>query len=135
MTFLPAVNYSVGDFPEAVSVGDFNHDGKLDLVEVNSGNDNVGIMLGNGDGTFKAPANFKVGYYPDALAVGDFDRDGKLDLVVANVDNVSVLLGKGDGSFQAAVSYPAGRNPQGGRCRRPEWRWQSGLRHADIQTT
>jgi hypothetical protein len=115
-TFLPAVTYSSGSLPGSVAVavvGDFNGDGKLDLAVVNSGSNDVGVLLGNGDGTFQPAVNYDVGSVPDALAVGDFNGDGKLDLVVVNSasNNVSVLLGNGDGSFQAALDFDTGGSP------------------------
>src|SRR5262249_11905738 len=77
------------------------------------------ILLGNGDGTFRAAANYPVTKARFSLAVGDFNGDGILDLVVANSGtppnrqdaSVDVLLGNGDGSFQAAGSFPAGPYP------------------------
>jgi hypothetical protein len=97
---------TVGFGPESVAVGDFNGDGKLDLAVVNWSDDNVSILLGNGDGTF-TPAStptVSVGSDPYSLAVGDFNGDGKLDLAVVNFgDNtVSILLGNGDGTFTPA---------------------------------
>src|SRR5215471_4177105 len=50
--FLPTVNYSAPQ-PKSVAVADFNRDGKLDLVVWS--NFSTVVMLGNGDGTFKAP--------------------------------------------------------------------------------
>jgi uncharacterized repeat protein (TIGR01451 family) len=116
--FAQAKTYPVGTSPSAVVVGDFNGDGKLDLAVVNSGSNNVSILLGNGDGTFQAAKNFDVGGAdPTSIAVADLNRDGKLDLVVAIPGNipapattfptctqssVNLLLGNGDGTFQAA---------------------------------
>src|SRR6266705_2655777 len=93
--------------------GDFNGDGKLDLAVTDYSNNNVSVLLGNGDGTFQAPRTFPVGVHPAQVAVGDFNGDGKPDLVVSNVDSntISVLLGNGDGTFQAAQSLPVGLNP------------------------
>src|ERR1700680_4990431 len=62
-----------------IAVGDFNHDGKLDVVAVVK---DVQIFLGNGDGTFQAPINYVVGTNPTSVAVADFNGDGKLDLAV-----------------------------------------------------
>ena len=106
-----------GSNPTSAAVGDFNGDGKLDLAVANAGSKNVSVLLGNGDGTFKAPVNFGAPG-PQSVAVGDFNGDGKLDLAVANyggygnVASVSVLFGNGNGTFQPAVEYiSAGSNP------------------------
>src|SRR6266699_2151245 len=96
-----------------IAEGDFNGDGKLDLAVTDYSNNNVSVLLGNGDGTFQAPRTFPVGIHPAQVAVGDFNGDGKPDLVASNVDSntISVLLGNGDGTFQAAQSLPVGLNP------------------------
>ena len=123
-TFQPAQNYiSDGVFAFSVDSGDWNGDGKADLVVVNqcqTGSDcngNVTVLLGNGDGTFQAPPSYDSGgYEADSVAAGDLNGDGNLDLVVANLcqssncnrgnnGSVSVLLGNGDGTFQAAQGY------------------------------
>jgi FG-GAP-like repeat/FG-GAP repeat len=100
----------------AVVTGDFNNDGKLDLVVANNEGDNVSILLGNGSGTFQPAVSYSAGAgtLPDAIAAGDFNGDGKLDLAVASnggVGNVSILLGNGDGTLQPAVEYLAASNP------------------------
>jgi uncharacterized repeat protein (TIGR01451 family) len=104
-------SYAVGTNPAAVAVADFNGDGKLDIAVLNSGSNNVSILLGNGDGTFQAAKNYDVGNSLSSIAVGDFNGDGKPDLAVflpGNATNsipgeVRVLLGNGDGTFQAPV--------------------------------
>ena len=112
-TFQPAVTYSVQYDPVSVAVGDFNHDGKLDLVAANSGSNTVSILLGNGDGTFQPQVAYAVGNDPVSVAVGDVDGDHNLDLVVANAmsNNLSILLGKGDGTFQQQTTYAVGKDP------------------------
>jgi hypothetical protein len=107
-TFQTAVNYPAGTNPISVAVGDFNGDGKPDLVVANAYG-GVTVLLGNGNGTFQTPVSHPVDGNPNSVAVGDFNGDGKLDFAVANNAGsyeVSVLLGNGDGTFQTAVSYP-----------------------------
>ena len=111
VSFLEKSAPAAGTSPQSVAVGDFNGDGKPDLVVANA--TNVGVLLGNGDGTFQAAVYYGAGSGPRAVAVGDFNGDGKLDLVVGNVTsgNVSVLLGKGDGTFQPALNSAADNAP------------------------
>jgi len=112
---MTASDYGVGSSPPAVSTGDLNGDGKLDLVVANSSDSTISVLLGNGDGTFQAQATYAVGQNPRDIAIADFNGDGKLDLAVANVNSntVSVLLGNGDGTFQPQVQYPTGTGAWG----------------------
>ncbi len=86
--------------------GDFNGDGKLDLV-VEAGAAGGGgpfrflTYLGNGDGTFRAPINATVEYLGYTMAAADVNQDGKLDLLVVTTPaaTLQVLFGNGDGTF------------------------------------
>jgi hypothetical protein len=85
-------------------LGDFNGDGKPDLVITDGYY--VWVMLGNGDGTFKpAPGSpMNLGVVGDNVVVADFNGDGKLDIAVPNYGDsdrptVAILLGNGDGTF------------------------------------
>src|SRR5438874_16261 len=101
-SFQPAQRFSVGAAEsESLAAGDFNGDGKIDLVVANAGTNNISVLLGNGDGTFQAARTFPVGNRLEFVAVGDFNGDGKLDVAVAsyNTNTVGVLLGNGDGTF------------------------------------
>ena len=68
-----------------VAVGDFNGDGKPDLVTANLYTSNVSLLFGHGDGTFMRPVTYASGgSNPQGLAVGDFNGDGHDDLAVGN---------------------------------------------------
>jgi FG-GAP-like repeat/FG-GAP repeat len=101
-TFQTAKVYAVGSDPEQLALGDFNGDGKTDVVVGNILNEqnDVSVLLGNGDGTLQAAQNFPVGNAVESLAVGDFNADGKSDVIVSIGSTVSELLGNGDGTFQ-----------------------------------
>jgi hypothetical protein len=98
---------TAGIGPTSVVVGDFNNDGKLDLVVGSSGG--VSVLLGNGDGTFQLPLTvalprgITLNSASRHLFAADFNRDGELDLAECN--SAVVLLGRGDGTFQTPISY------------------------------
>ena len=100
----------VGPSSMAIAAADFNRDNKQDLVVVNGLGASVSILLGNGDGTFKAPRSFAVGPFPRAVEVADINHDGFPDVVAGNFGggSISVLLGKGDGTLLPAQSFPVG---------------------------
>src|SRR6202158_495238 len=78
-----------------------------DLVIANSTSNNVTVLLGNGDGTFREAAGspYPVGKNPSSVVVADFNGDGNADFAVANKDDntISVLKGDGKGGF---VEFP-----------------------------
>jgi Big-like domain-containing protein/VCBS repeat protein len=120
-TFEPAVVYgSGGDFAFSVAVADVNGDGKLDLLVANFYASTsctvgpLGVLLGNGDGTFQPVLLGGPAY--GQLALADVNGDGKLDLVTAGTssDFAEVQLGNGDGTFQAPVFYGTGGHGVGG---------------------
>ncbi len=113
LSFNSAMSFPTGSEPASVAVGDFNDDGKLDIVTANWGS-TVSVLLGNGNGTFQTAVQYSTGTNtnPVSVAVGDFNGGGKLGIVTANGDRntVSVLLGNGNGTFQPAVQYSTGTN-------------------------
>ena len=87
----------MGTNPAAVAVGDFNGDGKPDIVAANGGANTLVLLLGNGAGGFTAAGGspFAAGSFPSSVATGDFNGDGRADIVVANSGGnaATVLLG------------------------------------------
>ena len=111
--FHATVNYAAGSSPRSVAMADVNGDGKLDLAVANYNDNNVSILIGNGDGTFQTAVNYAAGSSPRSVAMADVNGDGKPDLAVANNggNNVSILIGNGDGTFRTAVNYGTGTRP------------------------
>jgi VCBS repeat protein/centrosomal CEP192-like protein/ASPM-SPD-2-Hydin domain-containing protein/FG-GAP repeat protein len=94
--------------PQWLAVGDFNNDHKLDVVVVGffGGSDNIGVLLGNGDGTLQNSLTYPLTYVPQIVATGDFNGDGNLDAAIADhLGGVTVLLGDGKGGFGPQTTY------------------------------
>ncbi|MFM6025202.1 MAG: FG-GAP repeat domain-containing protein, partial [Dolichospermum sp.] len=115
--FKPTTNYAVAGLPISLTVGDFNGDGKSDLVvgTGNTGTGNFSVLLGTGVSGLSTATNYfifdpsqlpVVGY----LAVGDFNGDGKTDLVAAgNATQATaqaflVVLGSGSSSLFSSIN-------------------------------
>ncbi len=121
LQFLPKVDYQLSEAePRDITVGDFNNDGRLDLVVANSANgtDAVGsvdLLLGNGQGGYNDQRTVQVGPKAWAVCSGDFNGDGKLDLAIAEGGQTApltkVYLGTGTGSFTLAASLTGGSFP------------------------
>lgn len=114
-----------------ITLGDFNNDNRQDQADwvfipckglfCEGGTTYVGIVLGNGNGTFQSTGLFPQGGYPWfpgnppsilALSPSDFNGDGKLDVAIINPGpGFSVLLGKGDGTLPSLVNFDTGSGP------------------------
>lgn len=105
-TLQGAVIYGSGGIAESIAVADVNLDGNLDLVVAdqcessNCTSGSIGLLLGNGDGTFQAAISYRLEGFPNSVAVADVNGDGKPDVLTASNSTVEVLLGNGDGTFQ-----------------------------------
>jgi hypothetical protein len=108
-----------GGYGVPIVVNDFNGDGKLDLAFCTrpSSNSQIGVLIGNGDGTFKKPVYYRAGSPDDSnwvFTAGDFNSDGKTDFIDwyfkngARNPTFAILLGNGDGTFrpETAVDLP-----------------------------
>jgi Bacterial Ig-like domain (group 3)/FG-GAP-like repeat/FG-GAP repeat len=129
LSFLPPVTFPVGVSPRAVTVADFNNDGKSDLAVVNQGQfststsqSSLSVLLGDGHGSFQPAVTTIVLNSGQATgnsgtaAVGDFNGDGLTDVALNTAGPagpaVEVLLGKGDGSFRPdPLILPVGQTP------------------------
>jgi hypothetical protein len=111
-TFASAARFYGGQNSYQVAAGDFNGDGKVDLITANNLGRGANLLLGNGDGSFQNAVNFAIGD-AGSVATGDFDGDGRLDFAVTNSVEAQlvVMLGNGDGTFQAKQSFAVGRGP------------------------
>jgi FG-GAP-like repeat len=124
-TFQAAVDYPLGNSQVgALTIGDFNRDGKLDVVAVGNclfcGREavrQVFVLLGNGDGTLQAPLQYDAGPGANGVVSGDFNGDGTQDFAVtfsgdtSTRGGVAILLGNGDGTFQPPVTYATSNDP------------------------
>jgi hypothetical protein len=94
-TIGPSLRITGGLESVALTVADFNNDGIPDLAA--SGDNGVGILLGNGDGTFQTPLHYGATGLPWGLVAGDFNGDGFTDLAVAgDHGGIAVLLNAAD---------------------------------------
>src|SRR5262249_2617679 len=99
-----------------LAAGDFNRDGKLDLVQVGLTYDgqvssgHVNVLLGQGDGTFATGPSYSAGSYAARVITADFNQDAKLDILFQsnNGFQLALMLGNGDGTFQSPYGYLAG---------------------------
>jgi hypothetical protein len=99
--------------PGSVAVGDFNNDGKLDVVIAQpalSQGGTVFVYQGKGDGTFVAPQQFSSSVTPTQITVADFNGDGHLDISVSDTNGyfTAVFLGNGKGHFQQKMPVITG---------------------------
>jgi FG-GAP-like repeat len=114
-TFAPGVSTFMTGNPETLwgtVIGDFNGDGKLDVVEAIAANvgteTDIGSLVffaGNGDGTFKLPVTENItAQLLNTIIGGDFNGDGKQDLVMGTLGSAFLMPGNGDGTFPSTTS-------------------------------
>jgi hypothetical protein len=101
---------SAGEGPGSIAIADVNHDGKPDVLVVNTISETLSVLLGDGKGHFhQAPGSLcSTGKSPNDIAIGDFNRDGNLDLVIPNTETpyLTILLGDGKGGFKPSPHSP-----------------------------
>jgi hypothetical protein len=124
-TFRPKTDLPVGFQTQAVAAGDFDSDGRVDLVvTLNSPQFSLALLTGTGTGTFNAPTFFpnSSGFDSPAIVATDLNGDGRLDLVVMHsiacftapcrsARSITILLGNGNATFQTPSEIDVGTGP------------------------
>ena len=87
-----AVQYTMNGGPYYLTIGDFNRDGHLDIISANNGNNTVGVLLNNGDGTFGGATYYPVGAGSIFANAADINGDDRVDLTAVTGNGLSVLL-------------------------------------------
>jgi hypothetical protein len=102
-----------GVYSDVIMTADFNADGIPDVGLVNSGQNEIGVSLGNGDGTFRSIQIYRIGGGPLDMKTADLNGDSISDLVVPLQDNdeVAIFLGNGDGTFGTPALFDAPNSP------------------------
>jgi hypothetical protein len=104
--------------PRGLAGGDFDEDGRMDVVVAHSNLFNMGLLLGDGAGGLAAAGTFETLAIPSAVAVADLDGDGHLDAAVACTGSgflslgVTVLFGDGAGGFPRRLDLPVSPAPE-----------------------
>lgn len=87
--------------------------GAPDIAVALSQGQQVGLLRGNGDGSFLSATPLDTFGEPTAIAKGDVDADGVLDVVVVieTANTVRVYRGLGQSQFEAPLNYVVGSGP------------------------
>lgn len=93
-----------GNYPSPSEGADFDHDGKIDIVIGNAGNNIMSLFMATGDAVFQPETPYTAASNVRGVAVGDIDGDGDDDIVTANRggSNIAVFKNNGNGVFAPA---------------------------------
>jgi hypothetical protein len=110
--FAPAPNspIAVAGGPGNIALADVSRDAKLDLVVACAQSRSMTVLLGSGNGQFRATdrSPFTVPDHPHEIVLGDINSDSNKDLVFASHDSygITLMLGDGSGGFALAPNSP-----------------------------
>ena len=105
-TFDAGKDYATVKQPYSIAGGDFDGDGKPDVVVASYADNSLNFYHGNGDGTLQAAALLmSPSYYQTTLVAADFDLDGKRDLAIVGNGGFSVLVQGQNGLQLPAAGY------------------------------
>lgn len=126
-SFEPKVDFTAGDGPDCVAIGDIDSDGKPDLAVSNYNSNTVSVFRNTStsgtisSGSFAPKVDLATGLQPYFVEMGDIDKDGKPDLVISNYNSFSLSLYRNkstsgsitSGSFDPRVDLITGSRPYG----------------------
>jgi hypothetical protein len=112
LTGLPH-QFNVGGILKGIDAGDFDNDGKVDLMLVDAQLNRAIPMHNDGNFQFSARPPIAMGGGPSDVVLRDLDGDGWLDVAVANEDGrATVSRNNQNGTFAASVPFPIGNLSQ-----------------------
>lgn len=106
-TFKKGPQYSVGYIPADVLVADINKDNRQDVIVVNSGSNNIGVLMGYASQgmAYKTTLTTKNSSRPQSIVVSDFNNDTHMDVAIAYSasHNIGIFFGFNNYSFTSAI--------------------------------
>lgn len=95
-SFMPKQDFTTGKYPRGLALGDFNLDGKVDLLVSKGNSATFSVLTNTSSGStvsFAPDLDFPVmGNDHEVPATGDLDGDGKLDIVVPESNSANLFL-------------------------------------------
>ncbi len=109
--------------PDAVTFGDLDGDGDLEVISTSRSSDSVEVLVNQGNGSFKVNPQEFVGFGPVDVQCADFDNDGSMDLITTDgrpynnsaygLGSVSIIFNYGYAVFKWDEEFKVGSTPRG----------------------